>query len=85
MKPWIVVSLLAVTGCAANPSGTDGTDNVAANERDLVCRYERSSGSHMRERICRTREQIEADREAAQSRRDLEDLETSGNDMSGGG
>lgn len=41
---------------------------VARNQQssELVCRYEKEVGSHMRTRVCRWREEIDAERKATQ-------------------
>lgn len=74
--------LLLLTAC-----GSTGTDDgaVAGADDGLVCHFERESGSHMRTKVCRTQAQIDADREAARQNRQLEDMETSANDVRAGG
>ena len=61
---------VAMVGCASNPSGSD--DRVAYSEssdadgEDLVCTREKPIGSNRIVKTCRTRAQVDADREASQ-------------------
>ena len=85
----VAATLLGLVGCATSapepaapvaPEVPKAANLVAGNER--VCRYERETGSHMRIRVCRTREEIEGTRNAAErvlrelnSRSSIQDLE----------
>lgn len=56
---------------AARASGETATDDVVAYQalpmdpNEVICKRQRPIGSHIPVRVCRTRAQIEADREAA--------------------
>lgn len=69
---------LALVGCQS-PSGTAGGDAQAsaatgdAEKQELVCRYEQPTGSLFKKRVCRTREQMEAEREGARRAMDAID------------
>ncbi|MEQ8859085.1 MAG: hypothetical protein RIC56_10580 [Pseudomonadales bacterium] len=56
-----LLCLTALAACAASP-GPARTQTVSAGQ---VCTTEKPMGSHMPVRVCRTREQIEAERKAA--------------------
>lgn len=58
----ILAGLLALTACAAGPSPAP----AMSDQGQLVCITERPLGSNLPRRTCRTRDQIEADRKAAQ-------------------
>ncbi len=66
-----VFLLVATTsiGIAACATGENSSDNIYENKyearNELICRRQRTVGSHIPVQICRTRAQIEADREAA--------------------
>ena len=58
---------------------------TAEDEGDLVCRYERTVGSRIGKRVCRTQAQVQAEREAGEAALDRyayeldEDRKVSGN------
>lgn len=56
----------------------DGPAIVLAPANELVCRYEKPTGSHMRVKICRTRAQIQAEAEA--TRRAMDAVKTRGHE-----
>ena len=62
-------ALLAATGATASEPSTeqngDGT-RKRDDPNEMVCRYERVTGSHMRQRICHTRREWDQLREASQ-------------------
>ncbi|WNC69679.1 hypothetical protein RI845_05905 [Thalassotalea nanhaiensis] len=57
----ITVSL--ITACAGTPEGGSKT---AANQKGKICKYEKTTGSHIGTKICRTPEQIQREKENAQ-------------------
>ena len=66
------IIFLSLLGCAATPQA-DAEDNaeyakIAGVESpdDVICVREKVTGSHFSQRVCRTREQIEAQRKADQ-------------------
>lgn len=79
--------ILLLAGCASSTSET--SQNVAESEPttvatvdetpkvdDLICYRYVPTGSHRSKQICRTREQINADREKAQERLDRNTRQT---------
>ncbi|MEH8016959.1 hypothetical protein MN202_06940 [Rheinheimera muenzenbergensis] len=74
-KILLAAMLAALTqGCAgsANTAATnsDGTQTASTGSSDnaeLICQNTRSTGSMLKNKRCRTREQIEADREEARN------------------
>jgi hypothetical protein len=102
MRNWILIlSLLMLAGCAgtgqpsvvaddANKGDAQAEEQVAdasgdsANE--VVCTREKKVGSNMYQRVCKTRRQLEAEREASQEqlRRDRS-LQGAGAMQGGGG
>lgn len=68
----------------AEPGQGEEPAPASTRERDdLVCKRERVIGSHIRKRTCRTRAQIEAEREATQKA--IEDLSKTRGPNSDGG
>jgi len=73
MRLLFVTTLLAIVALpgVASVQGKDGDERAGATAEPapvrnrIVCRSERVTGSHFRQRICRTQSQIEADQEAA--------------------
>ena len=78
-----LASILALASACAGPSATAGgkaplkaqagaaqpaTPGAAPEEQKLVCAMERPVGSNIPRRVCRTPEQIEREREAAQEK-----------------
>jgi hypothetical protein len=75
-----VMGLMACAGSkpAKSPSATAASTRPASSEAkaaaeqekkdeaQLICDYEKPTGSNIPEKVCRMREQIEADRDAAQ-------------------
>lgn len=53
---------LAVTACAGTPAG----GKTASSEKGKICTYEKTTGSKIGHRICRTPAQVEAEKVAAQ-------------------
>jgi hypothetical protein len=72
---------LLVTACAS--SGTDAATAVADGE-EKVCRSERELGSNRIERVCKTRTQIEAEKEAASDNLDRLDRNRTTTPATGG-
>ena len=69
--PLVVTAVIALSGivaCSANETAPD--DGLVYNEpamdpNQIICKRQRVAGSHIPRRVCRTRAQIEQDREAA--------------------
>jgi hypothetical protein len=57
-------------------TGQTGGPAVASGDQKLVCSTERPVGSNIPKRICRTPEQIERERQAAQDK--IRDIQTPG-------
>ena len=66
----ILGTVTLVTACAGNPNKSDGK---IASDSGKVCRYEKTTGSNIGTKICRTPAQMEAERAAA--KRALENLQ----------
>lgn len=56
-----ISTILILTGCAGKPP----EGKVAANTSGKICKYEKTTGSNIGTKICRTPEQIEHERTAA--------------------
>jgi hypothetical protein len=54
------------SGAPASAEAKAAADQEKKDESQLICVYERPTGSNIPEKVCRMREQIDADREAAQ-------------------
>lgn len=65
----IALAVLLAAGCASTSE-----DSGATGSSDMVCTRERSTGSYVAQRVCRTRGDAQADREAA--RRSMETQRT---------
>lgn len=66
------VTSIGLTACAS--SGSDNSKTSSSAAPDMVCVTERQTGTHFSQRICRTRSEMEADRQAAQeTMRDIRD------------
>ena len=69
----LVIGVLPISlmGCSANDTEPDESGELVAYDEpgpdpnQLVCKQQRPVGSHIPVRVCRTRAQIEADRERA--------------------
>jgi len=59
----IVITSLALSACAGKPKS--GNLN-ASNEDGKICTFEKSTGSHIGKKICRTKAQIEHQKKVAQ-------------------
>ncbi len=61
---FISIATVALLGaCSSQPK--DGT-TASADTSKKICKYEKSTGSNVGKRVCRTAEQIEAERKASQ-------------------
>lgn len=58
----LIGTTILITACSGKPKV--GADAIASTE-GKVCRYEKSTGSHLGTRVCRTPEQMEHEKEAA--------------------
>lgn len=60
-----------VQGCAGSTSNTsknvNGSQTASTDQSELICQNTRSTGSMLKNKRCRTREQIEAEREEARN------------------
>jgi len=56
------------TGCAAGSSQSPGAKNTSSSsdDSDVVCHPEASTGTNISHTVCRSREQRDADRKAAE-------------------
>jgi len=59
----IPACLILLSACAGKPTGSDG--QTASNNSGKICRYEKTTGSNIGTKICRTPAQAEAERKAA--------------------
>ena len=59
-----LASITVLAGCAGN-SGKSGKF-AKTEEGDKICRFEKTTGSHIGSKVCRTQAQIDAEKEAAQ-------------------
>ena len=74
-RTWILLGLV-VSGCASLPPMQDSeldetsapvANQLAANDpNEVICENDRDTGSHIVEKICRTRWRIEEERRQAQ-------------------
>ena len=61
---FISIATVALLGaCSSQP--TDGA-TASADTSKKICKYEKNTGSNIGKRVCRTPEQIEAERKASQ-------------------
>ena len=71
MRRALIVALV-LGACALPASAKDDAPDAAGaqtstkDKDEMVCRRVRVTGSHFKQRVCRTRGQMEAEREAAQ-------------------
>ena len=72
MRPLILAAVLALSACGAGPRGSHA--NVPKNSwidedpetgDELVCQDERMTGTNMSKVVCRTQDEIDAERAAA--------------------
>ena len=67
-----IIAALVLCACAAPASAKDEAGDATAAEADkkdkdeMICRRVRVIGPHFKQRVCKTRGQMEAEREAAQ-------------------
>lgn len=62
MKNYLLItSLILLTACAGQSS-----TKIASDDSGKICRYEKTTGSHIGTKICRTPQQMKAEKEAAQ-------------------
>jgi hypothetical protein len=78
IRAMTVTCVIALTACAASsgqsktPTAGQTVSQKAAAEQEkkdqkkLICSYERPTGSHIPEKICRIPAQVDAEREATQ-------------------
>ena len=70
-RMYLLLSAMIVTfglaGCASNESEPESVayDNLPPDRDEVICRRQRPVGSHVPVTVCRTRGQMERDREAA--------------------
>jgi hypothetical protein len=72
----IWLSCVAFARAADSPAAAPVPEAAAAPEDEIVCRYEKPTGSHMRVKVCRTRAQIEE--AAREARRAMGEARTRG-------
>lgn len=65
----IVIAVLAgLSACSGNETEPDGTiayEEPRFDRNEVICKRQRPVGSHVPVRVCKTRAQMEMDREAA--------------------
>ena len=73
MRPLLLAAVLALAACGA-PKGSQArapsnawTDDDAEAEDELVCQDERTTGTNLSKVVCRTRDEIAQEREAAKT------------------
>ena len=68
---FVALAAALTQGCAGSAStaaqNADGSQTAATEQSELICQTTRSTGSMLKNKRCRTREQIEADREEARN------------------
>ena len=61
-----IAAPVGIVACATSESGQDASYSSVSEARDdVICRRQRTVGSHVPVRVCQTRGQMERDREAA--------------------
>lgn len=83
----MLTTLLAIGGCAGSGASSSG-DAVAdaGGDTELVCSRVKKVGSNFTETVCKTRREIEADREGAEQRiRQQRQRNATGGTISSGG
>ena len=62
----VATTSIGIVACATSETGSDAEYFSGQPPKDeIICRRQRTVGSHVPVHICRTRAQVEADREAA--------------------
>jgi hypothetical protein len=56
-----IITIALISGCAGKPP----EGKVAANTSGKICKYEKTTGSNIGSKVCRTAAQIEHERAAA--------------------
>ena len=69
----ISLAMGIATAAVAQESAPSTSSEAPKPEQKLVCKKERSIGSQMVKRVCRTQAQIEAEREAARQGMETDD------------
>lgn len=79
---FLILLLCATTACSSNPSGSSAAGNKVAQTNEpsdgVICTYERSTDSFLRERRCTTPEQREAERLQRETQMDVRNERDSG-------
>ena len=66
-----IMTTALIAGCAGKTK--TGKNMSAQNSDDKICRVEKTTGTHMKTKICRTKAQAELEKELAQqTMRDLD-------------
>jgi len=61
----LMVFTLFISACTGKPPMTSG--QVASSEEGKICSYEKTTGTRIGARVCRTPQQVEIQKEAAQA------------------
>ncbi|TRX57234.1 hypothetical protein [Thalassomonas sp. M1454] len=56
-------TVILLSACAGKPPGGEG--QTASNGTKKICKYEKTTGSNIGRKVCRTPEQIEAEKRQA--------------------
>lgn len=70
MKKLLLIMGVALTmlGCAGNKADSQtAATNQNSEKEDLICRAERTTGSMLKHKKCRTQAQVDAEREQARN------------------
>jgi hypothetical protein len=78
---WILA--VVVFGCATPQSTRPAVANEGKGPRELVCTYETPTGSHIPERICRFKDEVEQD--AVDAQNSMRSLQSLGSNNTGAG
>ena len=62
-KAVLLVAVLCLSACASAPKAGTEMENVADDGPALICTREKILGSNMSKKVCRTKRQVEQERE----------------------
>lgn len=55
----IIIVCLLLAACMSPPTRELANRQKNSNDNEIICKYERATGSHMSKRVCRSKRQIE--------------------------
>jgi len=61
----IALSALSLLAVGCNSTVNSDGEQVAKNDEQMICTYEKNTGSHLKRKICRTPEQVAMLKEAS--------------------